>query len=282
MNKNSILKSKIFIQLIIYYDKMKDNYLKFFLLVTMGLILITILYPIILYCFISDSTSRGVFGDSFGALNTFFSALALGGVIVSIFMQRNEMNSQREEMKSSRYEYTHNRITNLVYWQLEKFENSLNLLKIDCHPSVPSGNNAMYFLDKNLKYVRNYKVDKKEKLEEALSQKTEILNNLFVLASSKDEITAFIISVHNCVSALNSIIYKCDLTEEDKKELKSIFLNNVGIVTPHVIETINASVDFLGQFFRELEVDKNQYENISNLFNIFIYIDEVLVFFNKN
>ena len=267
---------------------MKDNYIRLFILITIGFILITILYPFILSYFISSPSNKGVFGDSFGALNTFFSALALSGIIVSIIMQRNEMSLQREEMSmqrqemsSSRYEYIHNRITNLVYWQLEKFEKSLELFSIDYITDKPSGNNAIYFLDKNLKHVRNYKEKKEDQLKEALSQKNELIHNLFILASSKNEITTFIISAYNCISALNSIIEKSNLLEEDKKELRSIFLNNVGIVTPSILETIDATVHFLGQFFRELEIEQSQLKNISNLMDIFIYIDDVIEFMNK-
>ncbi|MDV7699584.1 hypothetical protein N6B72_21955 [Chryseobacterium soli] len=269
---------------------MKNNYVKFLIFITIGFVIITILYPIILSFFISSSQEKGVFGDSFGALNTFFSALALSGVIVSIFMQQNEMDLQREEMNlqrvemtSSRYEYKHNRITNLLYWQLEKFEKSLESFKINYITDTPSGNTAINFLDKELKYIRNYKEDKKEQLDDALSQKHEILNNLYIITSSKDEIISFIISSYNCISTLNSILNTSDLLEEDKKELRSIFLNNVGIVIPSVLETIGASIHFSGKFFRELQVDNNQFTNLSNLMNIFIYIDDVIEFFkNKN
>jgi|GEM_PF-2132614 len=48
-----------------------------------------------------DLGKRGLFGDSFGAINALFSGLALGGVIIAIMMQRTELKLQREEMKAS-------------------------------------------------------------------------------------------------------------------------------------------------------------------------------------
>lgn len=260
---------------------MKDNYLKLFGGVAVSLLLMTIIYPLILSHFISLPNDKGVFGDSFGALNAVFSALALSGVIVSIYMQRNEMGLQRDEMISSRYEYKHNRITNLVYYQLQKYEKSLELFKIKYHNEEPSGNNAIYFLDKNLKHLRNYEKDKQDKLQEALKKKDDIIHNLFILASSKSEITTFIISSYNCISALNIIIDKSDLDDEDKNELRSIFINNVGIITPSVLETIDTTVDFLGQFFRELDIEENQLKDIRLLMDIFLYIDEILEFLSK-
>ena len=39
----------------------------------------------------------GVFGDQFGAANSFFSALALAGVVVAIFLQQRSLELQHKE-----------------------------------------------------------------------------------------------------------------------------------------------------------------------------------------
>lgn len=44
------------------------------------------------------------FGDSFGALNALFSGLALAGVVIAIFLQRQELQLQREELAATRAE----------------------------------------------------------------------------------------------------------------------------------------------------------------------------------
>ena len=43
----------------------------------------------------------GNFGDMFGAANALFSGLAFAGVVVAIFMQRRELELQREEVTRS-------------------------------------------------------------------------------------------------------------------------------------------------------------------------------------
>jgi hypothetical protein len=45
-----------------------------------------------------DDTTRGTFGDTFGAVNSIFSALALLGVAWSIFQQRQQLDQTREEL----------------------------------------------------------------------------------------------------------------------------------------------------------------------------------------
>lgn len=47
----------------------------------------------------------GVFGDSYGALNTLFSAFAFIGIIASILFQSQELELNREELKRTRAEF---------------------------------------------------------------------------------------------------------------------------------------------------------------------------------
>ena len=46
--------------------------------------------------------SAGTFGDLFGSINALFSGLAFLGVILAIFLQREELIEQRREIRASR------------------------------------------------------------------------------------------------------------------------------------------------------------------------------------
>lgn len=59
-----------------------------------------------------DTSSAGVFGDQFGAVNALFSALALAGVIYTLIQQQQEMKAQRRE-------FMNNRSYTLAYKQVE-------------------------------------------------------------------------------------------------------------------------------------------------------------------
>ncbi|EPC4025520.1 putative phage abortive infection protein [Aeromonas salmonicida] len=56
------------------------------------------------YFYNTEFSEMGVFGDSYGALNTLFSALAFTGIIASIYFQREELKATREELKATRDE----------------------------------------------------------------------------------------------------------------------------------------------------------------------------------
>ena len=46
----------------------------------------------------------GVFGDSFGVLTAFFSALAFGGLMLTIWQQQDEIQFNRNEIKNQNFE----------------------------------------------------------------------------------------------------------------------------------------------------------------------------------
>lgn len=79
-------------------------------------------------------TEMGVFGDSFGALNTLFSGLAFTGIIVSIFIQSEELKATREELEATRYEMKNQGEqfkAQTEVLNLQAFENTFfNLLKL--------------------------------------------------------------------------------------------------------------------------------------------------------
>ena len=70
-----------------------------------GVVILWIVY----LCIVWISTwlpegDKGVFGDSFGALNALFAGLAFAGVIYAILLQQKELKLQREELELQREE----------------------------------------------------------------------------------------------------------------------------------------------------------------------------------
>lgn len=67
-------------------------------------VVIFFVYFIVVAHFYPDMAKRSQFGDLFGGLNVFFSALAFGGVIYAVALQRKDLELQREELKLTREE----------------------------------------------------------------------------------------------------------------------------------------------------------------------------------
>jgi len=79
--------------------KREYNYLLLFGSISFLAILITILYGlVVINMTIGENDERGTFGDMFGALNSIFSGLTIAGIIITILIQKQELNLTREEL----------------------------------------------------------------------------------------------------------------------------------------------------------------------------------------
>ena len=78
----------------------KNLFLKLLLVV----VSIWLLSAVFIIYFLDDWSSRGTFGDLFGAVNALFSALAFAALIYTIVLQREEIKENREEIKLNRKE----------------------------------------------------------------------------------------------------------------------------------------------------------------------------------
>jgi hypothetical protein len=92
------------------------------------------------------SLSRsGVFGESFGVINTIFSGLAFAALILTIYLQRNELAESKETFRKERFEDS-------FYRLLGYYRQNLDDIKIIDHKSdtAHDGVAALSFLIKKL------------------------------------------------------------------------------------------------------------------------------------
>lgn len=73
--------------------------LKGFLIISGICIVATIAYALWAQSHFTKPEDAGTFGDSFGALTSLFTSLAFAGLIFTLFVQKRELQFQREELK---------------------------------------------------------------------------------------------------------------------------------------------------------------------------------------
>ena len=73
-------------------------------LVGVGVVVTLVLIEAVVYHSFHGWENRGFFGDMSGFANAFFSALAFAGLIIAIFLQREELQLQRRELELTRSE----------------------------------------------------------------------------------------------------------------------------------------------------------------------------------
>jgi len=104
----------------------KDNLTGLYVLLIV-IFIIWLISAFLIQCNFNDWNSRGTFGDSFGAVNSLFSGLALAGIIFTIYLQKKELGLQREELRETRNEF----ITQNKTLRLQLFDNTFfNMLKV--------------------------------------------------------------------------------------------------------------------------------------------------------
>lgn len=89
---------------IISRDK-KINVTRWIVYSFLGVSVIFTSSTIVIFRYWDTLEHSGLFGDTFGSINAFFSALAFAGVIVAILLQRKELEFQREELEQTREEF---------------------------------------------------------------------------------------------------------------------------------------------------------------------------------
>jgi hypothetical protein len=72
--------------------------------VAISIVALQVAAGIAIYFLLPDWTSRGQFGDLFGAFNATFSGLAFAGLIYAILLQREDLALQRTELELTRQE----------------------------------------------------------------------------------------------------------------------------------------------------------------------------------
>lgn len=220
------------------------NHLYLFLVISLILIISSLIYPFLVNHYFNDWTKSGTFGDTFGALNAIFSALTFSGLIITLLIQREELRNQRtelvlqrQEMKDTRKEFLINRVTNLVYNQLERFEKNIENFSIVYDGAFYKGHDAIIFLYDNLPTTYRGVFESEEEYVKA--KKIITIKKSLLLAKNKSEVNKFAHISYNAVKVLNDLIFSTDLEVEELSNLKKIFFRNIGFINMQVIERLS-------------------------------------------
>lgn len=189
-------------------NKSNSYYRNLFIIISLVIIIVTILYGVLVdnMC-LYDNVKRGTFGDMFGALNTIFSGLAFAGIIVTIFMQMQELDDAKTDFKF-------NRITNLVYKQNDKIDEMISQFKLIDAQGL-SGLAGLARLDIDL---NSYKNDSSEEI---------IFNQINYLSDRLTGLHSIFQTIYRSEKVIREIIRENKLQSELSNELIIIFRMNI-------------------------------------------------------
>ena len=213
-----------------------------FLLVVAATVILLILYITFLNLVFENLSERALFGDSFGGLNAFVSSLAFGGIIYTILLQRRDLKTQRAEINYQRKEFQINRITNIIYHEIQKYNASLediNLIIDSTEPMTYVGEAGFRELSEKLKTFMNFgnitTVD--EASTYVIKDKTLFTKEVKRQISANKEALNYIFNqLYNSVRIINLTLKDENIDTEDKEELKAIFILNLGTTMNEIIK----------------------------------------------
>lgn len=216
-----------------------DNYYKVAYLIGGLILLIAIVFPFVVRFFAGTWAISGTFGDTFGALNAIFSGITLVGLVLTILMQRTELGYQRTEMAQTRHEFLVNRITNVIYNQLERYEKALEKLNINYGGDTYNGYDAVFFLDSAKKVVSFGPFDETPESERKTKIKQANCEGLTLYRNNHISIAQFALAAYNAVKVVQETLLSSDISVEDMNQLKNIFFRNIGFIQLGILEDIN-------------------------------------------
>lgn len=253
-----------------------------------------------------DWSKSGTFGDTYGALNAFFSGLALFGLIYTIYLQITQLNIQRQELKASKDESVMNRATDILYNQLEKINQEVQSVDFEMDDESGSGLKAFDIL---FKLFKNHNEQKKEFLDKKRNLPTDkdsdgfpkdqelkiflgttTLSAAIIISDHSKTIKRYISSISSSIYVLKEIITRKDLNADQVKELRNLFFLNIGQLQLSTLKLINDEISFFKEndytfplFFKKLYDDTSFYDNeVKSVFTIGDIISTILQFYSED
>lgn len=261
-----------------------STYLKRFFGFAFIVLCIAAAYQLIVYLTLGNWTKSSEFGQSLGGVSAIFSGFAFVGLIVTIFIQRDLLENQkedlalqREEIKETRKEFLLNKTTDIIYNQLERYENAVQNFKIKFDGKEYTGNSAFLLLD-TIKQVVYYPFDDTRTKEQLLQERVDKTSfSMKVYFENEAEIINFSISAYNAVKVINEVLLRSNLPLEELNHLRNLFFRNIGFIQLGVLEDILLKVNECLDLFKE---DNKILIEFGRLYKAKIFLESILKFRN--
>jgi hypothetical protein len=216
----------------------KDNYYKIALKIGLGILIVSLLFPFIVRYFAGNWADSGTFGDTFGALNAVFSGITVAGLVLTILMQRKELSYQRDEMIQTRQEFSVNRITNIIYNQLDRYEKALEQWTIKNDDEEYIGYDAVFFLDTARQQVTFSSLDQTPEPERKAAIKRANCVAMSLYSNNHISISQFALAAYNAIKVMQETLLSSTLSIKDMNLLKNLFFRNIGFIQLRILEDI--------------------------------------------
>ncbi len=165
--------------------------------------------------------NKGEIGDMFGSVNALFSGLALFGIIISILIQQKELNLQRTELTETRIEFKTNRLTNILFKQIEYMNRIIESAKFG---------DGTVDISKLVDYLEKHK------------RRGEIQRVTDIMTQNSRQITKLITEVLPIMKNFEEILNMSGLEKSELLQIKRTYFNNTN---PHFLDLLLFEINSL-------------------------------------
>lgn len=121
-----------------------------------GILSVCFICSVLLFTFIifineGDYDKRGTFGDMFGGANALFTGLSFVALIVTILLQRKDLNTQQEELSKQTNSIHVQNFENTFFQMLNLFHGIVDSLEIKEQGEIVKGRRVFAFLNDKIK-----------------------------------------------------------------------------------------------------------------------------------
>lgn len=204
---------------------MKKNSL--YISITIVLLIIFIAGSLILLIFNFNLEKGGQFGDAFGIVNVFFSGMAFLMIYRSLRLQQEQLDIQKEELRESRKELYENRVTNVIYKQIEMVTKLVDDLEYNQFKGV----DALDRIYATIEDILPLDLEDQAKKVKWLKDNEHFLALMSILLYSLFE------RYRNSLHLISSILSKSPLEEIEKQHYVKLFQENFSFSLIRTIET---------------------------------------------
>lgn len=217
----------------------------------MIILAITALFVAVMHRVFGDWSKSAEFSDTFGAVGVILSGVTVAGLVITILIQqrelafqRDELALQREEMRGTRNEFLVNRITNIIYNQLERNESALNTLIFAIRPGfIKRGSDALLQFHDTIQthYVFYDRGKTESQILKEFKKRTHKGLELYV--SNSRSISQFALLTFNATIVVREVLLKSGLTLKEMHELRDLYFLNIGTMQSEVMRDIVKKYD---------------------------------------
>lgn len=130
--------------------KIKKEHDYIWLFAALAIIFILGVMGLTYYSLRNNDDTRGTFGDMFGAANALFTGLSFVGLIVTILLQRKDLNIQREELKEQTNLVQKQNFESTFFQLLSMFNSIVATMEVEYDDNTYKGRNAFIAMNDTL------------------------------------------------------------------------------------------------------------------------------------